>query len=138
MHRITIMRRRVAPLLALFAMTLAACGCSDHSASRSADENTASLLKHIDGVIFESTEKLEVGLSEDGEVMGQWFLSFNGPTVTWDFSDTRWSGPFAIAADGTISASVGAKQITGSFDPKTRILIWDDKQYKPVTDGNGA
>jgi len=137
-HLCKIMLRHLVPLLALFAITLAACGCSDHPASRSAHEKTDSLLGHIDGTRFVSTEKFEAGLGEDGPEMGHWYLSFKGGTVTWDFSDTQWSGTFAIAADGKITASMGSHEISGTFDPKTRILLWDDKRYEPVADGNGA
>ena len=138
MHQRTFMLRHVVQLLGIVAITLADCGCSDHPASRSADEKIESLLQSIDGMRFVSTEKFETGLGEDGEVMGHWYLSFRGVTVTWDFSDTWWSGTFAIAADGTISASMGNNQFTGSFDRQTKILIWDDKRYEPVANSNGA
>ena len=133
------MLRHVVTLLVVFAITLAECGCSDHPANGSADEKSESLLESIDGMRFVSTEQFEVGLKPDGEeAMGHWLLSFEGVTVTWDYSDASQSGMFTIAADGTITASMGSNAVTGSFDSKTRILMWDDKRYEPVAERDGA
>ena len=138
MHINRVMCRHSVLLLALFAITLNACGCSGQPANPRSNEKSDQLLEFLDGTRFVSTEKYEVGLGETGPEMGYWYLSFQKSTVTWDFSDTRWSGTFAIAADGTITANMGSQQLTGVFNPLTRILDWDNKQYQLVEDSQAG
>ena len=133
-----VMLKRVVQLFGVSAITLALCGCSDRPAIRRTDEKTDSLLEFINGKRFVSTEQFEVGLGENGPEMGHWYLSFHESTLTWDFSDTQLSGTFTIAADGNITASMRSNEVTGSFDRKTKMLMWDGKQYEPAADSDGA
>jgi hypothetical protein len=137
------MSSRFILIAAILAGGLLGCGCSggdvgDSSQSTNPRQphSSAELQARLDGVTFVSTKKYETGLGENGAVFGYWRVAFSAGTATWDYSDTRESGRFAIGDDGKISADIGPGGVTGRYDPGTGELLWDGKRYEAVAESD--
>jgi hypothetical protein len=88
----------------------------------------------VDNSTFVSTEEHECGLTPTGIGMCKWTLSFtnNGASrkISWRLSDYMLTLDYQC--DGftlTAKASGAISGYTGTYDPATKILHWDDFDY---------
>lgn len=101
--------------------------CRQGQCAQVAAEDACSLV--VDQT-FPSVEELEIGLGPDGVVMGHWSISFTGDSFQWEHSDVAESGSYSCA-NGILSGTTGAAPpYEGSFDPTSRVLLWDGVEYR--------
>ncbi len=91
----------------------------------------------LEGRRFESVNELECGRTPDGVGRCRWRLSFQtrddqSSAFAWSYSDVGESGE--IECDGAAINSItnAPHTISGSFDPVTQKLVWEDQTYAPA------
>lgn len=82
----------------------------------------------INGSLFRSVRKLEIGLGPDGPVMGYWTIRFKDGSVSWHHSDTVESGSY-ICKENRITVKFFNRSIQSSYDNKKNILVWEEEEY---------
>jgi hypothetical protein len=84
--------------------------------------------ERIAGHQYRSVEELECGLGPGGPELCNWTLEFDtAGHFAWYLSDFMESGSYYC--NGLMVFGAGNTNVTGSLDPASGILSWDDHDY---------
>ncbi|EYF00147.1 hypothetical protein [Chondromyces apiculatus] len=119
-------------------LLLGAAGCTSGSGGSDGGEQTPAgddACAALVGKSFLSVTEGECGLGPNGVVLCHWRLDFDEDeqgalTLMWMHSDVGESGT-VTCDDGALTMNGGGSpSYSGTYDPDTETVIWDDLEYQ--------
>lgn len=102
--------------------------------------STKDLVQYLDGSIYQSIDKYEIGMGKNEIPMGHWSITFDKDTYLWGYSDVVERGRYLYVSETEflVQSINSSRSVETQFERFVEIefekeeIIWKGIRYKKV------